>query len=519
MKVKMRKKSSILNLIGSLGANFTVMLFNFITQTVLIKMLGVEYSGINGLFTNILTMLSIAELGIGSTIIYKLYKPIAEDDKETIKAWMKFYKICYRCIAIVVGIIGVLLIPFIPTIVGEVNIKESIIILYMISLLDTILSYIMTYKRSLLYADQKNYIINFVHMGYTVFMSLTQIIILIFIKQYIYFIVIKLVFRVLENVILNAIVNKKYPYILEKSKNIDKSESKDLVERVKAILLQKISFVINKGIDNITISIVLGVTAVGYYTNYNLIVLAVCNIIYQMVSSMTASVGNLLTENDTNKNYDIYKKLNMFNSFFTAIAMTGFTCAATPFIKMWVGNQFILSNLVLFSFTYYIYADSIRRSITIYKEAAGICKEDQFMYVIMTIINLGFSILLCKLIGTAGVILGTAISYTFLIVYSYPKYIYKPIFKREQKEYYKENGKYLLFMLISIVLASIICSLITTNSALIQFMINGIVSVVITTILFIIIFGKTNEFKYYISLIKKFKGRLKNNEINKNAVQ
>lgn len=505
----MRKKSSIFNIIGSLGANFTAMIFNFITQAVLIKTLGVEYSGVNGLFTNILTMLSIAELGIGSTIIYKLYKPIAEDDKETIKSWMKFYKICYRYIAIIVTIIGLILIPFIPNIVGKVTIKESIIILYLISLLDTVLSYLMSYKRSLLYADQKNYIINFVHIGYTVFMNVSQIIILLCIKEYMYFIIIKLLFRVLENAILNKIVNKKYSYILEKSNKIDKSESKDLFQRVKAILLQKISFVINKGIDNITISMILGVTSVGYYTNYNLVVLAICNIIYQIVSSMTASVGNLLTENNIDKSYDIYKKLNMFNSFITAIAMVGFTCVITPFITLWVGKEFILSNIIVFSFTYYIYADSIRRSITIYKEAAGICKEDQFMYVIMTIINLVFSVVLCKLIGIAGVILGTAISYTFLIVYSYPKYIFKPIFKKGKNEYYKENGKYLVFMIISIAISYITCSFITIDNSLIKVIVNVIASIIITTILFIMIFGKTNEFKYYINLIKKFKERTK----------
>lgn len=505
----MRKRNSIFNIIGSLGSNFVVMVFNFITQAVLIKTLGVEYSGVNGLFTNILTMLSIAELGIGTTIIYKLYRPIADDDKETIKAWMKFYKICYRFIAIIVTIIGLLIIPFIPNIVGEVNIKESITILYLVCLLDTVLSYLMTYKRSLLYADQRNYIINFVHIGYTVFMNVAQIVILLLVKEYIYFIVIKLLFRILENIILNRIVNKKYPYILEKSENITKAESKDVFERIKAILLQKISFVINKGIDSITISMILGVTSVGYYTNYNLIVTAICNIIYQIVSSMTASVGNLLTENNTDKTYDIYKKLNMFNSYITAVAIVGFSCVATPFITVWLGEEFILSNLILISFAYYIYADSIRRSITIYKEAAGICKEDQFMYVIMTVINLIASIVLCKIIGIAGVILGTAISYTFLIVYSYPKYIFKPIFKKEKREYYKENGKYLLFMIFSTVISYIVCSFFSLNNSLIKVFVNGVLSVVITSMLFIVIFRKTEEFKYYMSLIEKFKERIK----------
>ena len=179
----MRKKRSFFNMIGSFSSYVFSMIFTFITQAMIVKILGIEYSGINGLFTNILTMLSIAELGIGTTIIYKLYKPLAEDDKENIKSWMNFYKVCYRFIAVFVLVIGLFLMPFVPAIIGKVDVNENLKLLYFISLMDTVLSYCMTYKRSLLYADQKNYIINLVHIGYTIFMNLTQILLLILFKK------------------------------------------------------------------------------------------------------------------------------------------------------------------------------------------------------------------------------------------------------------------------------------------------------------------------------------------------
>jgi len=175
----MRKKKSLLNIIGSLGSYFIATIFTLITQAFLIKTLGIEYSGVNGLFTNIITMLSVAELGIGTTIIFKLYKPLAENDVELIKSWMKFYKLCYMVIAGFILLIGIVIIPLIPLIVGKVDIYENLQLLYLISLFDTFLSYIMTYKRSILYADQKNYIINFIHIGYIIFMNVTQILILI----------------------------------------------------------------------------------------------------------------------------------------------------------------------------------------------------------------------------------------------------------------------------------------------------------------------------------------------------
>ncbi len=498
----MRKKKSLLNIIGSLGSYFIATIFTLITQAFLIKTLGIEYSGVNGLFTNIITMLSVAELGIGTTIIFKLYKPLAENDVELIKSWMKFYKLCYMVIAGFILLIGIVIIPLIPLIVGKVDIYENLQLLYLISLFDTFLSYIMTYKRSILYADQKNYIINFIHIGYIIFMNVTQILILILFKNYYLFLLIKLLYRLLENIIINIYVNKKYPYINDISYSISHEEKKDVFDRVKAIFLQKVSFVINKGIDNIVISCLLGITAVGFYTNYYTIVSAIVAIIYQVVSSFTASVGNLLTENNSKKNFEIYKKINFFNSFITTIGIIGFTCCIQNFIDIWVGKEFELSMFVVLSFSLYIYSDSIRRSITIFKDAAGICKEDKWMYVIMAFINLLSSIFLCKVIGISGVILGTALSYEFLILYSYPKYIFTNIFKKNKKVYYIENSKYLFIIILSLIISLLITKSLYFENLILHIIINVFVSVLIPSIIFAIFLHKTEEYKYYVNYIK-----------------
>lgn len=499
----MRKKKSIYNIIASMSSYFVNMICTFITQALIVKILGIEYSGVNGLFTNIITMLSVAELGIGTTIIFKLYQPIADNDTEKIKSWLNFYKICYRIVAFFVLIVGIIIIPVVPLIVGEVSIEENVILLYMITLLDTVFSYIMTYKRSLLYADQKNYIINFVHMGYTFFLNLTQIIILLLTKNYVLFLLIKLIYRLLENCIINLYVDANYKYVREKAKPIDSKEKKDIIERLKAIFLQKISFVINKGIDSITISCFLGVSAVGYYTNYNMVSTTICGIIYQVISGFCAGVGNLLTENNKEKSFEVYKKINMINSFITGIALIGFVCCIQPFVTLWVGEKYLLDYVVIASFGIYIYSDSIRRSITIYKEAAGICKEDQLIYVIMALINLVFSIVLCKIIGISGVVLGTAISYLFLIFYSYPKYIFEPVFKQKKSLYYKEVFKYIFCIVLALIISLIILNKINMTSLIMKFITNVLTVIVIYCITFVLLFRKTNEFKYFSKMIER----------------
>lgn len=497
----MRKKNSIVNIIASLGSYLIATIFTFITQSFIVRFLGIEYSGLNGLFTNVITMLSIAELGVGTIIIFKLYKPLAQGNIENIKSWMIFYRNCYRKVALFITIVGLLLTPIIPNIVNSTDIQESIVLLYLLSLLDTIFSYIMTYKRSLLYADQKNYIINFVHTLYIILMNITQILFLMLFKNYTLFLIIKILFRLMENMIINLYVNKNYTYIKEQAKELSIEEKKDVFSRIKFIFFQQISFVINKGIDNIIMSYFLGVVTVGLYVNYNTIVAAITQILYQIISSLTASVGNLLTENDAQKSYDVYKKINMLNSLLTGMAIVGFTCVIQPFICLWVGDQYLLSNKLVGLFALYIYVDSIRRSITIFKEAAGICKEDRWTYIIMALINLILSLLLCKKLGMAGVILGTCISYLFLILYSYPKYIFTPLFKKGFKEYYIENLKYIIFICISLGLSCLVIQFIAFNNYFLQFLVKGILSVGITTIIFIMAFWNTEEFKYYKQIV------------------
>lgn len=504
----MRKKRSLFNIIGSLGSYFISTIFTFITQMFLVKILGVEYSGVNGLFTNILTMLSIAELGIGTTIIYKLYEPLAKNDVEGIKSWMQFYKMCYRIVAILVLIVGTIIIPIVPKIVGTVSISDDIRLLYFISLLDTVFSYTMTYKRSLIYADQKNYIINIVHIGYTLFMNITQIVALIFFKNYVLFLIIKIVYRLLENIILNVYANKNYPYIKEKYIKLPKNEIMDVFDRVRAMFLQKISYVVNKGIDSIIITMNLGVVSAGYYSNYTIIVNALTAIIFQVVSSLTASVGNLLTEKNKEKSYYVYKKINMFDSFLTGVGICGFLAVINNFIELWIGKEYILSVYITISFAIYIYSDSIRRTMTLFKDSAGICKEDKNTYIVMALINLITSIILCHKIGMSGVILGTAISYIYLIIYSYPKYIFKPLFNKKVSSYYFENFKYFLFILISSVISFVIGKYIIISNLIISVVVKGVLSVTTTCLIFIIAFYKTPEFKYYFQNFMKILSKL-----------
>ena len=504
----MRSTNSIKNTIVSIITNIVTILIGLVAQAIFVRTLGSEYLGINGLFSNIISMLAIVELGIGSAIIFSLYKPIAEDDREKIKSLMKFYKISYRIIACLVTIIGLCVIPFLKYIVGATSIQENIIFIYILFLLDTTVSYLLTYKRSILYADQKTYITNIVHIGYLIIMNAIQIAILLLSKNYIAYLIIKIIFRLLENIVITIISNKMYPYITEKdAKELDKDTKHSIFTKIRGLIYHKIGSFLVLGTDNIVISIFFGVVTVGYYSNYSIIITAVSTLFGQIFSSLIASVGNLLVEENKEKSYSIFKNMLLVNSWLYCFATCGIICMIEPFIKIWVGGQYILEYNVLIVLMANFYIQGMRQTYNTFKMAAGIFYEDRFVPLFESTLNIVFSIILLKIFGLAGVFLGTIVSSFALFMYSYPKYIYKGIFKRSYLEYAFENINYIIITAVTVIITTLITKQIIIPNNILQIIVNGVFVIIIPNAIYYIIFRKTDEFKYLKSLIMNYKNR------------
>lgn len=498
----MRSKNSIKNVIMAFIMNIVTILVGFISQKIFINILGTEYLGLNGLFTNVISMLGIVELGLGSAIIYNLYKPIAENNKEQVKSLMSFYKISYRLIAFIITIIGLLLIPLLPFIIGETSIKENINLIYTLFLLDIVASYLLTYKRSILYANEKTYIVNIVHIGYLIVLNVVQILILYTTRNYILYLIVKIIFRILENIVLTIIANRKYEYIKEKNaKKLDNNIKKDIFTKVKGLIYHKIGGFVVLGTDNIIISKFLGVATVGLYSNYNLIIQALSNLFAQAFSSITASVGNLLIENDTNKSYKIYRNMLFFNSWIFTFASAGLLSIIEPFVKVWIGEQYILPFGVLLALVINFYIQGMRKTSNTFKEAAGIFYEDRHIPILESIINIIASVILVNILGLAGVFIGTIISTFVLFFYSYPKFVYKPLFKRNYIQYLKDYVPYVSVAIISVAITYIIINNINLQNAILQIIVNLILVIIIPNIIHLIIFFKTQEFKYYKNIV------------------
>lgn len=499
----MRTSKSLKNSIIAFLANLFVIIIGFIAQKVFISYLGDEYLGINGLFTNIISMLSITELGLSTAIIYSLYEPIAKKQIDKIKGLMYFYKKSYTLVSITILIIGLLLIPFLKYIITSRVVDIEIIIIYILFILDTFFSYFISYKRSIVIANQENYIINIIHIGQLLLLNLLQIIVLIITRNYYLYLVLKIVFRLIENVVIIKYVNKKYPYLKAIDKeHLDDKDKKSIFSNIKALFFHKIGGFIVLGTDNILISKFFGLIKVGMYSNYYMIIHAVNVLFNQIFTSITSSIGNLIVDKNYSKNYEVYKKIKFLNNWLSIFASTAILLIINPFITIWLGEKYLFDDFILIAIIIGFYFQITRTSISIFKEAAGIFYVDRFIPVLEALINIVCSIALAKLFGLAGIFLGAIISNLLLHLYSYPKYVYTKIFKQSYLNYYKEFTKNFIILIFCLLSSYLIAKLYVFDNIYIEIIKNCLISITIPNIILLLLFRKKEEFRYYIYLVK-----------------
>lgn len=503
----MRTKNSIKNTIVSFISNFLTIIIGLLAQAIFIKTLGSEYLGVNGLFSNIISMLGIVELGVGSAIIYHLYKPIAENDTQKIKALMNFYKKCYHTIAFIILTIGLMITPYLRFFVGDVSIDINIYFVYILFIIEITCSYLLSYKRSIINANQKNYLVNIIHIVYLIVLNSIEITVLLLTRNYYLYLVIKIIMRILENIAVTLLANKLYPYLKENNEKLDEKTKEGIFQKVKALFFHKVGGFIVLGTDNIIISKFIGIIEVGLYSNYFMIIDAIERLFGQLINVLTPSVGNLLVTETKEKSFEIFKRIRFLNFWIATFSSISLLVVMESFITIWIGKKYLLESCVLIVLVLNYYLKSMRTCHVIYKDAAGLYYEDRYIPILESIINIVASLILLKYFGLAGVFMGTFISSMALYCISYPKYVYKKLFNRSYLDYTKETlGYFLLFITLGL-LTFKISSLIVVGNAFIQFIINCLIAVLIPNILLLIIFHRTDNFKYYIDLLKKIKNR------------
>lgn len=452
-------------------------LFGIITRRAVVYVLGVKYQGIDGLFTNVISMLSVAELGLGTAIISNLYQPISENDQRTIASLMSFYRKCYRVIAVVILLLGLAIIPALPWMIKDYDLPYPVAVIYLWYLADSVCSYLLSYRRSLFIADQKNYVVLLFDMAYTVVSNVLQIILLYQTKNFIVFLAVMVIARAAENAVLHRYASRSYPYL--DSRNVSKLTETTISEirkKVNGAVFHKIGGFVVLGTDNILISKFLGLAAAGIYSNYYLIIRSIQSICTKVISASTASVGNLLTRHDWKENRKVFSELTILNLLLAGSAGCGFFCVATPVVELVFGKDLILDRFTLLVLAINLFVRCMREVYISFKEAAGIFYEDRFSPLIESLVNIVASLLFMKTFGLAGVFIGTIVSSLVLYLYTYPTYVCRDLLGISYSDYFKEMLWHLLAFALALFLSETVCGLVNGMNLWVQIALKTVLS-------------------------------------------
>ena len=489
------------NTLKNVKTGFVVQLINklmaFVVRTFFIMYLNTDYLGVNGLFTNVLTVLSFAELGIGTAIIFNMYKPVAENNKEEIKSLMALYKKAYNIIGFVVFGLGLMVIPFMNFIIKDAPaIKENIILIYLLFLINTSSSYFFTYKKSIISAHQKQNIINNIDSIIYIIKSIIEIVFLILTRNYILFLIIQISFTMLENIIISFKANKMFPYLKEKdTKKLEKDKISKIFSNVKALVVYQFGGIIMTGTDNILISALINVSTIGLCSNYTLIISSVKSIISSGLNGVIASVGNLNATGTKEKKEEIFYELLFIHFLIYSFCAIAFVILLNPFIKIWLGDNYLLGVSISVALAFNFFIDGMRNPGFIYRTTAGLFQKGKFTPYIGATTNIALSIILCKFFGVLGIFMATGIS--TLLSYSWidPYLIHKYEFKKNAVNFYKKYAFYFIIFGLDLVITYFLTTFISFNIYL-DIILKGLVALIIPNIINILVFRKSNEFIY-----------------------
>lgn len=499
----MRTSNSIKNILVSFLGQFLGIIISLISRLAFVRILSSEYLGLSGLFTNILTILSLTELGFSTAMSYQLYKPLAENDEKRIKGLMKFYKKIYTVIGIVIIVLGIITIPIYPYFLNEIPQIKNLDLIYILFVLNTACSYFYSYKRLLITADQKYYIVTIYKYLFYFILNFLQIVELIIFKNYIIYLIIQIIITILENICISIHANKIYPFLKEKNNSKLSTESKkDIFSNVKSMFLHKFGGVVLNSTDNIVISKILGLSYVGLYSNYTLITNSLTKIINQIFRSLVASVGNLDVTCDKNKKTDVFNKIFFLDFWIHVICSVCIICFFNDFIKLWLGQNYVLSQSTVIIIAIYFYIYGMRLTAMSFREATGNYHEDRFSPVIEAIINIVASIILAKYMGIAGVVLGTIISSLCTNFWCEPLVITKRSLNINIFQYFKIYFKYTVIGLIMSILVGFVSKFITVSNFC-MLIIKFILIFALSNLILIIAFRKNKYFQFYTELSKK----------------
>lgn len=489
------------NGIWGLLTNVVIVILPFVVRTVMIKEMGAEYLGLNSLFSSILTVLNITELGFGSAIIYHMYKPLADNNIELLSALLNFYKKVYRTIGLIIFCVGICIVPFLKFLIkGNVPEDTNLYVLYIMYLLNTVISYwLFAYKGSILAVHQRNDIKSKIALILSIIMYCGQISVIILTQNYYLYLSILVIYTTMNNIIPAIYIKKNYPEFICKGK-INKSLKKDIKLKVSGLMITKISIVSRNAFDSIIVSSFLGLTAVAIYNNYYYIITALTSLMAVITTSIAAGVGNSVAMDSPNKNL---KDMNIMNFWYMWIAswcMVCLVCLYQPFMRLWVGEQLMLPEYTMMLFAFYFLMQKVGDIQAQYFDATGLWWERRWYSICEALANLVLNIVLGYIWGMTGIVIATILTVFFINFLGATRILFMNYFHEGLKEYIFKQLFYIMNSIWIAYATYCICKMAdrlfyNEKSLILEIIFRGIICIFVPNVLFWISYRKTNIYK------------------------
>lgn len=505
-----RIRNSSQNAAFGLAYNVISLLLTFIFRTVFIKILSAEYLGINGLFTNILNLLSLAELGVGTCIAYRLYNPIANDDPVRVAMLMDFYKKIYRIIAAVVLVIGLSIMPALKYLIKDISElppNVNLDFVYFLFLINNVSSYFFSYRLNLVLADQKSYKNSIYNIIQMTVVNAIKILFLVLTKNYTLILILDIAIKIVMNFVYSLIVRKQYAFVFSLKETLDKETKKAILKDTMGMLSYRIGDNLSNSIDNILISSFVGMSIVGIYSNYSMIIVAVCTILAQLFSATSASLGNLRQKSDVKKYREIYEHLHFVNLWIASCCVICFYVLINPFVTVWIGQEYLLDKLIVAVLAINMFCGQMRHVNYIVIDTSGLFTKQKWRPIAEQVINLILSIVLVKFIGLSGIFIGTIVSRLVLQVWMEPCLIYKTQFQAKPTIYFIKLAFFVIFTIgVGYGLGELMSLM---DNSLGFVVLKFAVTMVVPSIILAIMLFWTKDFKYFFGLIIRVCRRIK----------
>lgn len=503
-----RTRNTTLSIVTSGIRQVSSILLQFVSRTAFIYVLGKEYLGLNGLFANILTLLSLSELGIGVALTFYLYKPLAIDDKERIKVLMGFYKRCYNVVGLVIFGLGCAIMPFLDKIVNfDQALPENLYVVFLLFLIQSASTYFFfAYKQSLITANQELYKIEKINILFVFLGCATDVIVLFVFKAFLPYLIAKVALVILKNLIISIKVDKEYPYIKGPcTTKLTREEKRTFFKDVYSVSLFKIGSVFLNSLSSFIISIMLGTAIVGICSNYTLIISQVTMVFMIIITAVTASVGNVIAKETKERQYEIFRNLHTYCFVICGISTICLFQLMNSFIKLWLGGideTYVLSQAVVFFICFDYYINTSCQIHNTFRQASGNFRIGQYLQFIGGIINIILAIPLCKLFGLTGIFAAQVISKMAITNIPFLYMVEHKLFDIKLSKTVLNIFRDILITCLCGALVWFICIRLH-QSTILNFVLETLIAVAFSTVFYIVIFRKSPAYRDALALLKQ----------------